>query len=608
MAISSLDNPSDEVVRCRSFAALVNRAVWPAQARVGYHAALRVPTMAYDPDAPAPPAEPQEGSGSVRTASMIGRTIAGNFRITSLIGSGAMGDVYQAQQLSLGKDVALKLLRRELLIDETLRRRFELEAKNASSLNHPNCIQIIDFGREGDLLFIAMEFLNGTDLSRRIEANHPFALEQTVHIFDQVLAALEEAHEHGIVHRDLKPANIMLVSRRGDPDFVKVCDFGIAKSDGAHVSWAEGLTMKGLICGTPEYMSPEQARGERLDGRSDLYAAGVVLYQMLTAEVPFKSTSPVALLSMHLSEPPTPPSVRKAGLDIPAKLEHLVLRALQKDPAARPQTAGEFREALREAVSDVLAYVPAIGTGPRSSGVRLSMRHSNTPPHVAASPASARDLMAAPASKTWPLWVGGAAMVAAAAVVVAPLFPKRQTELPREAPPLTHDEPVTPEPNVPVPPSPPPSMTEALPAEPPEQVPQMPVAKAAGHAVVSAKASAKRKDKTGVPEAVAASAPAAPAGALPSVMLAPPPAAAPSGGEAALAEGLRLLGKGEYAQACQRGEDARRLEPGHAAAYKFLGKCYMRAGDPARANDNYRRYLELAPSAPDAAFIRSIVK
>ncbi|HEY0711400.1 MAG TPA: serine/threonine-protein kinase, partial [Polyangia bacterium] len=191
---------------------------------------------------------------------VIGRVIGGNFRVLKLIGVGAMGHVFQAEQLSLGKMVALKLLRHELQGDEKLIKRFHLEAKNASSLNHQNSIQIIDFGRDGELLYIAMELLPGVDLGQLILREGPLPLQRLGHIMDQVLAALDEAHAQGIVHRDLKPGNIMLVSRRDEPDFVKVCDFGIAKAQTSNEG--AGLTIKGLVCGTPEYMSPEQARGE----------------------------------------------------------------------------------------------------------------------------------------------------------------------------------------------------------------------------------------------------------------------------------------------------------------------------------------------------------
>jgi eukaryotic-like serine/threonine-protein kinase len=595
--------------------------------------------MAYDPDAPQFSSNDGGSSeSSVRIASMIGQTIAGNFRINSLIGAGAMGDVYRATQLSLQKDVAIKLLRRELLIDETLRKRFELEAKNASSLNHPNCIQIIDFGRQGELLFIAMEFLAGCDLSQLIEKEWPLAIERTVHIFDQVLAALEEAHEHGIVHRDLKPANVMLVTRRGDPDFVKVCDFGIAKSDGAQSSWAEGLTMKGFICGTPEYMSPEQARGDKLDGRSDLYAAGVVLYQLLTREVPFKSTSPVALLSMHLSELPQPPSLRGAGLDIPAKLEQLVLRAMEKDPNKRPQTATEFRAALREAVADVIAYVPSLGSSSRSSGARIAPtpRSSSSVvamPRVGFGTLGGQKQLQAKKAPMWSLWLGVLGVAAAGAGVFLLLPSTKQAP---NAPPgpvaLTEPAPVAVVPKTPTP----------MPSNPTVSPPQVAQAAASDNAAGAAAAAEepstdlsppaiaqltanerqhlRRGRPKALPTPVSAKSTAVALHSSPATSVVVPaqvavPVSAPvvapvaaAVAESPLKEAQRLMGKGQYADACQRGEDARKQDSRSSDVYKFLGKCYMRAGDPARASDNYRKYLELAPNAPDAAFIKSIVK
>jgi len=168
-----------------------------------------------------------------------GRLIAGNFRIQRLIGSGAMGNVYHAEQISLGKAVAVKILHTHLTDDDKLVRRFQREAKSASRLNHPNSIQIIDSGRDQTgVLYIAMELLAGRDLSRVIREEFPLPLPRIVRIMTQVLAALDEAHAQGVIHRDLKPSNIMLIERRGEPDFVKVCDYGIAKAqmDDGHTS------------------------------------------------------------------------------------------------------------------------------------------------------------------------------------------------------------------------------------------------------------------------------------------------------------------------------------------------------------------------------------
>ncbi|HVY36722.1 MAG TPA: protein kinase, partial [Polyangia bacterium] len=281
---------------------------------------------------------------------LLGRAVADNFRIESLIGSGAMGNVYRAEQLSLGKAVAIKVLHQHLMGDDKLVARFKREAKSASMLNHPNSIQIIDSGQDRDgTLYIAMELLAGRDLAQVIRDEFPLPLPRVVRILSQVLSALEEAHARGVIHRDLKPSNIMLVSRRDERDFVKVCDFGIAKAtleDGKEDDRAAMLTIQGLVCGTPEYMSPEQARAETIDGRADLYSVAVILYQMVTGDIPFRADSPVAIVSRHLVEPPVPPSRRRPDLRLPKIVDDVVLRGLEKDRELRYPNAAAFREVL----------------------------------------------------------------------------------------------------------------------------------------------------------------------------------------------------------------------------------------------------------------------
>ena len=197
--------------------------------------------------------------------------------------------------------------------DAALAKRFYREAKSASMLSHPNILQIIDFGDDAGLLFIAMELLSGRDLYRAIKQEFPLSLERIGHIGGQILGALDEAHAKGVVHRDLKPENVMLLDVRGESDFVKVCDFGIAKVASERDGEGSAITMAGMVCGTPEYMSPEQARGDALDGRSDLYAMAVILYQMVTGDVPFRAESALGVITKHLTEEPTPPSKRRNG-------------------------------------------------------------------------------------------------------------------------------------------------------------------------------------------------------------------------------------------------------------------------------------------------------
>ncbi len=294
-----------------------------------------------------PPQEQDPGIASLDP--MPGRVIAGNFRIEKLIGAGAMGNVYKAEQLSLGKQVAIKVLHHHLVTDPTLVARFKREAKSASLLNHPNSIQIIDSGEDNDgTLYIAMELLTGRDLAQVIRDDFPLPLRRVGRIMQQVLSALDEAHVQGIVHRDLKPSNIMLIQRRGEQDFVKVCDFGIAKATlgDSEEDRAAMLTIQGLVCGTPEYMSPEQARAESLDGRADLYSAAVILFQLMTGDIPFRADSPMGIISRHLSEPPLPPSRRRPDLDIPRAVDDIVVRGMEKNRELRFPTAIAFRDAI----------------------------------------------------------------------------------------------------------------------------------------------------------------------------------------------------------------------------------------------------------------------
>jgi tRNA A-37 threonylcarbamoyl transferase component Bud32 len=276
---------------------------------------------------------------------LIGTEVAGRFLIEDLIGQGGMGKVYKARHLALDKTICLKTLKPALLEDPTLVGRFEREAKAASRLNHPNVIGVIDFGRIGDegTLYIAMEFVHGRDLRLILRDEWPIGEERLIQIMAQVLAALGEAHNHNVIHRDLKPENIMVEQRRDAPDFVKVLDFGIAK---IMDSDAPGLTRSDVVCGTPQYMAPEQATGSALDARCDLYAVGVILYQLTTGHLPFDGQNSMEVLTKHVNEPPVPPRQKQPDAPISAAMEKLILHALEKEPSARPQTAEEFRKLL----------------------------------------------------------------------------------------------------------------------------------------------------------------------------------------------------------------------------------------------------------------------
>jgi len=276
---------------------------------------------------------------------LIGTTVGGRFKVEELIGQGGMGKVYRARHLALDRLVCLKMLKPTLLEDPTVVGRFEREAMAASRLNHPNSIQVLDFGRnETDgALYLVMEYVQGKDLRAVLRDEWPIPEARLCQIMAQVLAALGEAHAHHVIHRDLQPENIMIEQRRDHPDFVKVLDFGIAKILDSDLP---GLTRADVVCGTPQYMAPEQATGGKLDARCDLYAVGVMLYQMVTSQLPFDGESSMDVLTRQVHEPPVPPRKRQPGAPISEAMESLILHVLSKDPARRPQSAEEFRQLL----------------------------------------------------------------------------------------------------------------------------------------------------------------------------------------------------------------------------------------------------------------------
>jgi len=274
----------------------------------------------------------------------VGQTVAQKYLVHQLVDRGGMGVVYKATHLSLDRPVALKMLNRALLADPTVVARFHREARAASRLNHPNSISVIDFGQTDDgTLFMALEFLPGRTLRRVITDEFPLGARRVVKIGSQILAALTQAHALGVLHCDIKPENVMLESRHDEKDVVKVLDFGIAKLRDAA---SPKLTREGMACGTPGYASPEQARGEELDPRSDLYSVGVVLYELLAGKLPFDAATPGALMAKMLVEPPVPLRIRRPDLHVPANLEGVIMRALSPDREARIASANLFRREL----------------------------------------------------------------------------------------------------------------------------------------------------------------------------------------------------------------------------------------------------------------------
>ena len=307
----------------------------------------------------------ESGPESTDAKAVLGRTIGGKFLIASYLGGGAVGAVYKARHVALDKDVAIKLLHGEHAGDAMFAARFEREAKAASKLDHPNSMRVLDFGVEPDgLAYIAMEYLDGRDLFK-VMTEESLSPERMADIVAQALAAVAAANAMGIVHRDLKPENIMILrgaDEEGNPrDVVKVCDFGIAKfmeDRGSPIDEGERkLTQHGIVVGTPEYMSPEQCRGEPLDVRSDLYAMGVILYQLLTGRTPFQAETALGIVLKQISDEPLAPRTVNPMAD--ERLEVICLKAMKKRREQRYQSAREMRADLRVIVGTWSAEPPS---------------------------------------------------------------------------------------------------------------------------------------------------------------------------------------------------------------------------------------------------------
>ncbi|HTN85514.1 MAG TPA: serine/threonine-protein kinase [Sorangium sp.] len=315
---------------------------------------------------------------------LLGKVLNGKFKILSMLATGGMGTIYRGEQIPLGRPVAIKVLipnQASRQLDPNFHKRFFLEASILARLQHPNIVTVFDYGKieadDQERFFMAMEFLEGETLFRRVRRQGRLPPPEAMRIARQIARGLREAHKHGVVHRDLKPSNIMLVSNEDSEEAVKILDFGLVKQLGDD---SEELTQQGAFLGSPRFMSPEQISHGKVDLRTDIYSLGVILYQMLCGKVPFESEKSIQILMAHLQQPVPRMKERNPDVDIPEPLEALVMRCLAKDPDGRPATMDALIQGLGECARGMGVTTAFGGTQITSfeslPGVQISSRSS----------------------------------------------------------------------------------------------------------------------------------------------------------------------------------------------------------------------------------------
>lgn len=584
-----------------------------------------------------PLASGERARESAEQDKLLGVTLAGKYQLEELLGEGAMGRVYRARHVGLEKEVAIKVLHERLSGEERVEKRFHREARAASRLSHPNSVQVLDFGATDEgVLFIAMELLDGEDLQVILDHDSPLSPRRIGSILGQALRALDEAHHVGIIHRDFKPENIVVSVGRGGEDVVKVCDFGIAKIlDGE----GQSITVDGFVCGTPQYMAPEQARGDAIDRRLDIYAAGVVLYQLLVGAPPFTGDTALGIITKQLTEEPVPPRVRRPELGIPASLEAIALRAMSKARSARFETARQMADALAEAIEALGPLAETrLGSGEFAERARAMERAATLELEPTIEPtAGAQDREAGGARRVGPWHVAFALTLAAlVAVLAAQAWSVWGPQAPIDEPSEVVGARTSGEPTLGAAAAEATEPSEA-PRTDPSGSPRMDGSSEAGDPSSprlgsEARSSATERgsrasipvgslgavDRARSPE----TARAAREGELGSAGSAgssagreATPGAAPrddrrddrSPAQRAYEEGRAAFVAQDVPRAITLFEEAARLSPRDANVQKQLARAYMRAGDRQRGIAAYRRYLEIEPDAPDRLVVESIL-
>jgi len=280
---------------------------------------------------------------SVSAQTWLGHIVDGRYRVIEVVGRGGMGVVYKVEHVRMGKMAAMKVLHKDLADDPDVVRRFEQEATAVSRLQHPNTVQVFDFGNALGALYLIMEYVRGQDLGHIIERDGPLPFARAAPLLVQICGALAEAHELGIVHRDLKPENVLITRTTGGRDYAKVLDFGLAKLEAREPA---SVTDRSEIVGTPYFMSPEQIRGDEVDARADVYSLGALMYTAMTGQPPFTAKTAVGVLTKHLTADLVPPSIAAPQLGITAEADAIVARAMAKEPGARWRSAAEMGAAI----------------------------------------------------------------------------------------------------------------------------------------------------------------------------------------------------------------------------------------------------------------------
>jgi serine/threonine protein kinase len=520
-----------------------------------------------------------------------GELIAARYCVDRILGRGATGTVCLATEHPSGQTVAIKLIHEHLVENKTAVRRFRREARSIARLAHPHVVRVLDAGMHGKRPYLVMEFLEGRDLAALITPFVPIPFARIHRLVSQILAGLKAIHKAGLIHRDLKPGNIIVVEHNGDADFVKVCDFGLAKAIASPLGTVarESLptTGSGALSGTPEYMAPEQILSDEIDARADLYAVAVMLYQLVTGTLPFSGASAWAVLAHQLRDAPERPSLRRPDLFIPERLDDLILAGLAKDRAQRPSLdeiateldgiAGADWNQLPRFAQPTVSVASLPQTLQEVSGPIFRSKRSVVMLTLAGVLAAGAGWAVATETRDRPVNGDGTRLVQTAESHFSTAWFRAPTDA--DSPPKNTAGAQ--------------KVVAAKAVRRTKVRPQGRTAKSSPEAItvrdVDVNVGANIEQADNRPDSHHRT-----AADLPRVPV--------------LDMAASLLAEGSPLRACEIVEAAKKRQSSDPALSRFLGQCYMRIGGTARAKENYEEYLRLAPDSSDAAFVAGIIR